>query len=132
MLNRLLIRWFINGVAVWAAANLVPGIMLTEDSPGAIIVIALILGFLNATINPLLKFLTCPFILLTLGLGALLINTLVFWLAGEIGQSFGYGFSVDGFWSAFLGALVFSIVSVVLGVFLKEEPDRRHTPERDL
>lgn len=129
MLNRLIIRWFINGVAVWAAANLVPGIMLTEDSPGAIIVIALILGLLNATLNPLLKFLTCPFILLTLGLGALLINTLVFWLAGEIGQSLGYGFTVDGFWSAFLGALVVSIVSVILGVFLKEEPERHQKPE---
>jgi putative membrane protein len=84
---------------------------------------------LNATLNPLLKFLTCPFILLTLGLGALLVNTLVFWLAGEIGQSLGYGFSVDGFWSAFLGALVVSVVSVILGVFLKEEPDRPHSSE---
>ena len=128
-MNRLIIRWFINAIAVWVAANIVPGIMLTDDSPTAIIVIALILGLLNATLNPLLKFLTCPFILLTLGLGALLINTLVFWLAGEIGQSLGYGFSVDGFWSAFLGALAVSIVSVVLGVFLREEPDRPHSPE---
>jgi putative membrane protein len=129
MLNRLIIRWFINGVAVWVAANIVPGIMLTDESPGTIIVIALILGLLNATLNPLLKFLTCPFILLTLGLGALLINTLVFWLAGEIGQSLGFGFSVDGFWSAFLGALVVSIVGVILGIFLKEEPERHQTPE---
>lgn len=128
-MNRLIIRWFINAVAVWVAANIVPGIILTDDSPGAIIVIALILGLLNATLNPLLKFLTCPFILLTLGLGALLINTLVFWLAGEIGQSFGYGFTVDGFWSAFLGALVVSVVSVILGVFLREENDRPRSHE---
>ena len=128
-MNRLIIRWFINGVAVWAAAKLVPGIMLSDQSPAAIIVIALILGLLNATLSPLLKFLTCPFILLTLGLGALLINTLVFWLAGEIGQSFGYGFTVDGFWSAFLGALVVSVVSVILGVFFKEESDRPRQPE---
>jgi putative membrane protein len=128
-MNRLIIRWFINAVAVWMAANIVPGILLTDESPVAIIVIALILGLLNATLSPLLKFLTCPFILLTLGLGALLINTLVFWLAGEIGQSLGYGFTVDGFWSAFLGALVVSVVSVVLGVFLREEPDRPHSPD---
>jgi putative membrane protein len=128
-MNRLIIRWFINAVAVWLAANIIPGIILTQDSPAAIIVIALILGLLNATLNPLLKFLTCPFILLTLGLGALLINTLVFWLAGEIGQSFGYGFTVDGFWSAFLGALVVSVVSVILGVFLREEQDRPHRQE---
>lgn len=128
-MNRLIIRWFINAVAVWVAANLVPGIMLSDESPVAIIVIALILGLLNATLSPLLKFLTCPFILLTLGLGALLINTLVFWLSGEIAQSLGYGFTVDGFWSAFLGALVVSVVSVVLGVFLKEEPDRSHSQE---
>ncbi|MGD8604050.1 MAG: phage holin family protein [Anaerolineales bacterium] len=123
-MTRLIIRWFINAVAVWVAAHIVHGIMLTSESPAAIIVIALILGLLNATLNPLLKLLTCPFILLTLGLGALLINTLVFWLAGEIGQSLGYGFTVDGFWSAFLGALVVSVVSVILGVFLKEETDR--------
>jgi putative membrane protein len=129
MLNRLIIRWFINGVAVWVAANIVPGIMLTDESPGTIIVIALILGLLNATLNPLLKFLTCPFILLTLGLGALLINTLVFWLASEIGQSLGFGFSVDGFWSAFLGALVVSIVGVILGIFLKDEPERHQPTE---
>lgn len=128
-MNRLIIRWFINAVAVWVAANIVPGIMLTDESPVGIIVIALILGLLNATLNPLLKFLTCPFILLTLGLGALLINTLVFWLAGELGQSLGYGFSVEGFWSAFLGALVVSVVSVILGIFLKEEPDRPHSAE---
>lgn len=128
-MNRLIIRWFINAVAVWVAANIVPGIVLTSESPAAIIVIALILGLLNATLNPLLKFLTCPFILLTLGLGALLVNTLVFWLAGEIGQSLGYGFTVEGFWPAFLGALVVSVVSVVLGVFLKEEPDRSGSRE---
>jgi putative membrane protein len=128
-MNRLIIRWFINAIAVWVAANIVPGILLTDESPVAIIVIALILGLLNATLNPLLKFLTCPFILLTLGLGALLINTLVFWMAGEIGQSLGYGFTVEGFWSAFLGALVVSVVSVILGVFLREEPQRPHSPE---
>jgi putative membrane protein len=62
--------------------------------------------------------LTCPLIILTLGLGTLLINTLMFWLAGELGKSFGFGFTVDGFWPAFWGAIVVSLVSVVLSSVL--------------
>jgi putative membrane protein len=113
-LDRFLIRWAANAVAIWVAIRIVPGIDPTERSVEAYIIIALILGLVNAIIRPLVALLTCPFIILTLGLGTLLINTAMFWLAGKIGNSLGYGFTVDGFWPAFWGALVVSIVSAVL------------------
>lgn len=113
-LDRFLIRWAANAVAIWVAIRFVPGIVATERSVEAYIIIALILGLVNAIIRPIVALLTCPLIILTLGLGTLLINTAMFWLAGEIGARLGYGFTVDGFWPAFWGALVVSIVSAVL------------------
>lgn len=117
-IGRLLIRWAINAVAVYAAIHLVKGIRVTDNSVEAIIVIALLLGLVNAFIRPIVAFFTCPLIVLTLGLGTLLINASMFWLAGVIGQQFGFGFRVTGFWPAFLGALVVSIVSMVLSAVL--------------
>jgi putative membrane protein len=124
-LTRLLIRWAIIAVAIWVAIRFVPGIHPTQNSLEAIIVIALIFGLVNAVIRPIVALLTCPLVILTLGLGTLLINTLMFWLAGVIGQQFGFGFRVDGFWPAFLGALVVSIVSMVLSAVLGERRGRR-------
>jgi putative membrane protein len=118
-LNRLLLRWAINAAAIWAAITFVPGITpTTRNDITAILVIALVFGLLNAIIRPILMFLTCPLILLTLGLGTLLINTLLFALAGELGRQIGYGFRVEGFWPAFWGALVVSIISAVLSTVL--------------
>lgn len=116
-LGRLLIRWLISAVAVWAAVTFVPGIKGVKGVE-QIFMIALVLGLVNAVIRPIVALLTCPLIILTLGLGTLLINTAMFWLAGEIGRQFGFGFRVQGFWPAFFGALVVSIVSMVLSVVL--------------
>ena len=111
--------------------NGVPGISGPRDWL-SIILLALIFGLVNALLRPLLNILTCPLILLTLGLGTLLINTLLFWLSGLIGQYFGVGFTVpsgwEGFWTAFLGALVVSVVSVVLTLLLKDELGSRRRP----
>jgi putative membrane protein len=117
-LGRMLARWLVNGAAVWVTFQIVPGIHPTKESAIAMVVIALILGLVNAVIRPIVALLTCPLIILTLGLGTLLINTLMFWLAGEIGKQFGYGYTVDGFWPAFFGAIVVSVVSMVLSVVL--------------
>ncbi len=121
-MDKFFLRLVINAVALYAAVALIPAI---EPLPGTSWVsylgLALIFGFLNALVRPLLKFLTCPLIILTLGLFTLVINTLLFWLTGRIGQNFGIGFSVDGFWPAFLGGLIVSIVSVVLTAVFKDE-----------
>lgn len=117
---RFLIRVLINAVALAAAERLLDGISYQGDWLW-LVVVALIFGAVNATIAPLLKFLTCPLILLTLGLFTLVINALMLQLTAFVAGLFQIGFRVDGFVSAFFGALVVSIVSFVLSVFVPEE-----------
>ena len=120
---KFLIRLIINAIALYAAIVLVPGIDMQAGPTNwlALLLLALVFGVLNALLRPLLVLLTCPLIILTLGLGTLLINTLLFYLTGVIGNQFGWGFSVDGFLPAFLGAIVVSVVSFVLNLILKED-----------
>jgi len=118
---KFLIRWAINAVALYVAVAVVPGIQAQSSNWLSYIWLALIFGVINALLNPLLKLLTCPLILLTLGLFTLVINTFLFYLAGYIGEAFGVGFTVDGFWSAFLGSIIVTIVSVVLSLIFKGE-----------
>jgi putative membrane protein len=120
-MNRFLLRWLINAVALYLAVALVPGIQTQNNNWVSFLIMALIFGVVNALFSPLLKLLTCPLILLTLGLFTLVINTVLFVFAGYIGTAFGAGFVVDGFWAAFLGSLVVSIVSVVLTLVFRDE-----------
>ena len=124
---KLLLRWLITSLALFVAAWLVPGIRVEGNAWVVFAVMAIILGLVNAVVRPILKLLTCPLILLTLGLFVLIINGLTLWLAAEIAQRwFSVGFYIDGFWSAFLGALIVSVVSVILSaVFREEERERR-------
>ena len=124
-MNRFFIRWAINAVALFAAIQLVPGIHAQNTDWGAILGLALIFGLINALISPILKLLTCPLIILTL---TLLINTFIFYLAGQIGTWFGIGFEVTGFGAAFLGGLVTSLVSIFLTLLFKDDlkPRKKH------
>ncbi len=119
-MTKLIIRWVINAIALWVAITFVPGIH-SQPSWVGIFGLALIFGLVNALLHPLISLLTCPLLILTLGLGTLLINTLLFWLSGLIGNQFGIGFTVDGFWPAFFGALIVTLVSTVLTLFVKDE-----------
>ncbi|GJQ36330.1 MAG: phage holin family protein [Anaerolineales bacterium] len=119
-MTKFIIRWAINAVGLYAAVWLVPGIEYLGDWTG-ILWLALIIGLLNALVRPLLKFLTCPLIILTLGLFTIVINTVMLLLTRTIGQSFGIGLSVDGFWSALLGSLVMSAVSVIMSLIFRDE-----------
>jgi putative membrane protein len=123
---RFVIRWFINAVALYAAIALIPGITPQSTNWLALAWLALIFGLLNALVRPLLKLLTCPLIFLTLGLFTLVINTFMFWLAGVVGTKFGVGFTVNGFWPAFLGGLIVTLVSVVLTLIFKDEKKHHH------
>lgn len=128
---KLLIRLAINAVALWVVINGIPG--LFNGVPGisgprdwqSILALAFIFGLVNAIIRPIITLLTCPLIILTLGLGTLLVNTLMFYLAGQIGTAFGVGFTVDGFWPAFFGALIVTIISIVLSVFVPDDNEWR-------
>ncbi len=127
---RFLLRWVINTVALYAAIALVPGI---QRMPGttwfSYIWLALIFGLVNALVRPLLKLLTCPLIVLTLGLFTLVINAVLFALTGWIGTQFGVGFTLASpwWWNAFLGSLIVSIISIVLTLVLKDELKPRQT-----
>lgn len=123
---RLLLRWVIVSVALFAAAWLVPGIEVDSDAWWIYAVMAVILGFVNVVVRPILKLLSCPLILLTLGLFVFVINAVSLWLASWIAVNvFDVGFRVNGFVAAFLGALVVSIVTVVLGVFIPDDERER-------
>ena len=117
---KFLIRWGINAAALYAAVWLVPGIEFRGNWMG-VIWLALIIGLLNAFVRPLLKFLTCPLIILTLGLFTIIINTVMLLLTSRIGQSFGIGLTVDGFWTAVLGSLVISVVSIIMSIIFRDE-----------
>lgn len=122
-MTKFILRWLINAVALYLAIRLVPGIHLISGVNQwlAIILLALVFGLLNALLRPLIMTLTCPLIILTLGLGTLLVNTFLFYLTGWIGTQFGWGFTVDNFIAAFLGALVVSIVSVIMSMIFRDE-----------
>jgi putative membrane protein len=124
---RLLLSWLIIAVAVALAAFLIPGIRVVDpNGVVAVVVMAAILGIVNAVIRPVLRLLSCGLIVLTLGLFSLVINAITFALASWIAVTiFGAGFYIDGFWSAFFGALVVSIVSTVLGGLFLADGDRR-------
>ncbi len=116
-MRKLLLRWLINAAAVYAAMELIGGIY-TDGGWTVFLWMALILGVVNALIAPVIKLLTCPLIILTLGLFTLVINALMLWLAGRIASALGVGFYIQDFWAAFLGALVISVISFALSALM--------------
>jgi putative membrane protein len=120
MRQKLVVRWLINAVALYVAAELVPGIE-TEGGWQVLLLMAIIFGLVNALVRPILAFLTCPLIMLTMGLFTLIINALMLQLASWVGRQFDLGFYVSGFWSALLGALVISVVSFVLTILIGDD-----------
>ena len=123
---KFILRLVINGFALFAAIYLVPGISLQDPDPVTYVWLALIFGLLNALVKPILKLVTCPVILLTLGLFSLIINTALFYLTAWVGEQFGVGIFIENFLAAFLGALIVSIVSTFFNMILKDElKDRR-------
>jgi putative membrane protein len=106
-MTRILVAWLITTIAILLAAYLIPGIRIA--SAGTAIIGAAILGILNALLKPILVVLTFPLTIVTLGLFLLVINALMFWLAGALVS----GFEVKSFWSALFGSLVVSVVSFV-------------------
>jgi putative membrane protein len=121
----ILVRLLINAVALLAAAWIVPGIHLRAASGNPTLhdwvtlgIVALIFGFVNVIIRPIVLLLTLPINILTLGLFTFVVNALMLILTGWIAQGMDLGFRVDGFLTAFLGALIVSVVSYVLNHIL--------------
>ena len=110
----LLIRLVANALAILAAAYIVPGIEVAGGL--SLLAAALVLGLVNAVVRPILLFLTLPFTLVTLGLFIFLLNAFCLWLTSWLVT----GFEVHGFWAAVLGALIVSVVSWLVNVFLSD------------
>lgn len=127
---RFIIRWGINAVALYVAIALLPGRLTFESRWGlvGIVFLALLFGLLNALLRPLLKTLSCPLIILTLGLFTLVINTLLFALTAWVGNHIGLTLDISDpfWWNAFLGALIVSAISIILSLILRDELKGRH------
>lgn len=122
-MTKFVLRWAINAIALYLAVLLLPGRIDLTSGLVSIIWLALIFGLVNALVRPLISILTCPLIILTLGLFTLVINTFLFWLTSVIGQSFDLGLIIREpvLWNAFLGGLIVSVVSFVMTMILKDE-----------
>jgi len=118
---RLILRWAINAVALYVAIILLPAYIHWQGSWVNVIWLALIFGLVNAILRPPAKALSCLLIVLTLGLFTFVINAVLFALTGWLGEQFGVGFTLNEpwFWSALLGSLVTTAISVVLSYFLR-------------
>ena len=117
---RLLLNWVLSAVAVWIVAQLRIGI--TVQGLTAALIAALVIGFINATIGFVLKIVTFPLTLLTLGLFWFVINALMLELASALLSP---GFHVSGFLAAFIGAIVLSLVNLLLKAIVLPTKDRR-------
>jgi putative membrane protein len=108
----LIVVWILNAVALLAVAYVLPGIVIASfwSAMGA----ALVLGLLNTLVKPLLILLTLPITVVTLGLFLLVLNALLFWLAGSLFK----GFQVEGFWWAVAGAVLYSVISSLFSMLL--------------
>ena len=122
-LTQLLLRWLVLALGVMLATKLIPGIRC--DDGLTLFVVVVLLSFFNAILRPLLVLFTLPFIIVTMGLGVVVINALLFLLVGRLVD----GFVVAGFWSAVGGSLVVSVTNWLVSAFLRgSNPPRSNRP----
>jgi len=126
-----LLRLLINAAALWLAIQLVDGID-HRGSAWSLLFVALVFGLLNASVRPLLKLLTLPILILTLGLFIFVINALMLLMTSWVSGLLGLGFYVAGFWDAFFGGLVVTVASLLLSVFTGTQKTKVHVESRTL
>ena len=124
---RVLLRLLVNAAALWVATRLVPGISYTGDG-ASLFGVALVFGVLNVLIKPILFLLSLPFIIVTLGLFTLVVNAVMLLITAAASDALGLGFFVDGFGAALKGALVVTIVSWGLSMFLSDGEKSKKEP----
>jgi putative membrane protein len=121
---KFLLRLLATAAALWAAVFLVPGITYAGGILG-LLGVALVFGLVNAFIRPVLQFLTCPLVVLTMGLFVFILNAFLLWVTAQLAQALGIQFDVVGFWSALVGAVIIAVVSTVLTLFVGARPTQR-------
>ena len=119
-MKSLLLHWLLNAAALWIAAYLLPGLDFT-GSITDLLLVAAVFGVVNSLLRPILTVLTCPLIVLTLGLFTLVINAVMLLVTGWLSARWDLGFAVSGFWAAFLGGLVVGFVSLLLSLTLPKD-----------
>ena len=117
--TRLLVRWGVLALGVVIATRLIPGIHCEDGI--TLVVVVLLLSFCNAILKPILVLFTLPFILITMGLGVVVINALLFLLVGKLVD----GFYVQGFWPAVGGAIVVSLTNLIVSRLLRNTAPKR-------
>lgn len=118
-----LLRVVINAVAIWLATQILPGLEIVgggdaSDTILVFLVVALVFGIVNAVVKPIVMLISLPLYVLTLGLFTLVVNAGMLWLTGWLSEQTEYGLRIDSFGTALLGALIISVVSLVLSVAL--------------
>ena len=127
-----IVRLLINAAALWVATRVVTGISYTGDWPW-LLAVALVFGVLNMVVKPILILLSLPVLIVTLGLFLLVVNAALLLLTSTISDTLGLGFRVDGFVPALVGAVVVSVVSLALSMFVgSTDTPQRHRHERYL
>jgi putative membrane protein len=112
---KLILRWLVNAVALYVAVKLVPGI--EASSTQSILIAAIVIGLINATLKPIAVLLTLPLTIVTLGLFYLFVNGAMLYLTAALTP----GFELAGFGSALVGAIVVSLVGMLLNSFLRDD-----------
>ncbi|TAN40896.1 MAG: phage holin family protein [Nitrospirae bacterium] len=123
-MDRIIIRWLINTIAIMLAIKFIPGISYSGEWWG-ILLVSIIFGLVNSFIRPFVKLFTLPFLILTLGLFTFVINGLMLKLTSWLSGQLSLGFHVEGFWSAFWGALVISLVSLILSCLTPDDDTKQ-------
>jgi putative membrane protein len=116
---RFLVRLLVNAAALYVATRLVPGVTF-DGGTLPMLGVALVFGVVNAFMGTVAKILTFPLILVTLGIFWFVINGLMLWVTSSLSSALGLGFHVSGFWAAFWGGLVVSLVSTLLSMLVAE------------
>ncbi|MCX4665836.1 phage holin family protein [Streptomyces sp. NBC_01381] len=126
-MKNFVVKTIANAAALAVAVWLLDKITLTGDSTGkkagTLIIVALLFGLVNFLVKPIVKVLTFPLFILTLGLITLVVNALMLLLTSWLADKFDLSFHVDGFWTAVLGGLIISVVSWAMNVVLPDDKD---------
>lgn len=122
-MRSLFVRWLINTLALYVAVQVVPGVDY-DRGPVGLLLVAALFGLVNAFLRPLLTLLTCPLVLVSLGLFLFVINAMMLLFTSWLSAQFALGFRVAGFWPAFWAGLLVSLVSLFLSIMVGERDVR--------
>jgi putative membrane protein len=125
-MRHLLVRWLVNALALWVAVALLPGLHF-DRGVGGLLVVAAVFGIVNALLRPILTVLSCPLVVVTLGLFLLVINGVLLWVTGWVSDRYDLGFHVDGLLWAILGGLIIGLVSTAATLAIGDNREKRRT-----